>query len=298
LKHKLESKIKTRKLLASLCPTLFYFSLAEDASTNGYDSFIDFYTFSERRKQKFVQFCVDKIYPYPLPKELPKIESFIKGNEDLFFAKSKIPRNFWLGSLLSILWIAGCLFTAYLRTFKQIKGEPGEIRDFDVNMKSDGFNYLATADEGLKNQVYNCLEGDGFTTVKITMDEKVLEPKGLIYAYESGNFLKDIDLKVLYTELLGIKYRVGMGYLKSWKILAQAAERTNSMLVLDNFFKGLKVPEVNEIIQYIKHRGINALYIGDNLYESEKIADNLIYSEDDRSVEGIREIIDEIKRHF
>jgi hypothetical protein len=298
LKHKLESKIKTRKLIASLFPTLFYFSLSEDASTNGYDSFIDFYTFSEKRKQEFVQFCVDKIYPYPLPKELPKIENFIKDNEDLFFAGSKIPRNFWLGSLLSILWIAGCLFTAYRRTLKQIKGEPGEVRDFDVSMKSDGFNYLATADEGLKSQVYNYLEGDGFTSVKITIDEKVFEPKGLIYAYESGNFLKDIDLKVLYTELLGIKYKVGMGYLKSWKILVQGAERTNRMLVLDNFFKGLKVPEVNEIIQYIKHRGINALYIGDNLYESEKIADNLIFSEDDRSVEGIREIIDEIKRHL
>jgi hypothetical protein len=298
LKHKLESKIKTRKFIASLFPTLFYFSLSEDASTNGHDSFIDFYTFSKKRKQEFVLFCVDKIYPYPLPKGLPKIENFIKGNEDLFFAKSKIPRNFWLGSLLSILWIAVCLFTAYLRTLKQIKGKPGEVRDFDVNMKSDGFNYLATADEGFKSQVYNYLEGNGFTSVKITIDEKVLEPNGFIYAYESLNFLKDIDLKVLYTELLGIKYKVGMGYLKSWKILVQAAERSNRMLVLDNFFKGLNIPEVNEIIQYIKHRGINALYIGDNLYESEKIADNLIYSEDDRSVEGIREVIDEIKRHY
>ncbi len=130
------------------------------------------------------------------------------------------------------------------------------------------------------------------------MDEKVLEPKGFIYAYESRNFLKDIDLKVLYTELLGIKYKAGMGYLKDWKILVQAAEKTNSMLVLDNFFKGLKVPEVNEIIQYLKHRGVNALYIGENLYEAEKIADNLIFSEDDRSVEGIREIIDEINSHL
>ena len=113
LKSQLISKIKARKFVASLFPTLFYFSICEDASTNSHDRFIDFYTFSQKRKQEFGKFCVDKMYQYPLPKNRPKIENFIKDNEDLFFAKSKLPRNFLLGSIISILWIAGFLFAAY-----------------------------------------------------------------------------------------------------------------------------------------------------------------------------------------
>jgi hypothetical protein len=69
LKGQLISKIKTRKLIATLFPTLFYFSICEDASTNSYDRFIDFFTFSDKRKQEFVLFCVDKIYPLPDPKK-------------------------------------------------------------------------------------------------------------------------------------------------------------------------------------------------------------------------------------
>jgi hypothetical protein len=306
LKHKLENKIKTRKFIASLFPTLFYFSLCEDASTNGYDSYIDFFTFSEDKKEKFVQFSVDRIYPFPEDEpdkksnqdskesqgkqgdkgdqnKLPKVESFIKDDEDLFFAKSKLPRYFWLGSIISILWIAGFLLPAYRRTFRQLKGKPGKISNFEVKMNSDDLNYLATADQGLKNQVNNYLSRDEF--------------EGFIYAYEALKFVKDIDLKILYTELLERKYTEGIGVLKSWKILVQAAEKTDSVLVLDNFFKGLNISEVKEIIQYIKHRGIKALYIGENLYEAEKIADNLIFSVEDRSVEGIREIIDEVNSH-
>ncbi len=320
LKKKLESKIKTRKLIASFFPTLFYFSLCEDASTNGYDNFIDFFTFSEDIKKSFVQFSIDRIYPFPEDEpdkksnqdskesqgkqgdkgdqnKLPKVESFIKDDEDLFFAKSKLPRYFWLGSIISILWIAGFLLPAYRRTFRQLKGKPGKISNFEVKMNSDDLNYLATADQGLKNQVNNYLSRDGFTTIKITMDEKELEFEGFIYAYEALKFVKDIDLKILYTELLERKYTEGIGVLKSWKILVQAAEKTDSVLVLDNFFKGLNISEVKEIIQYIKHRGIKALYIGENLYEAEKIADNLIFSVEDRSVEGIREIIDEVNSH-
>jgi hypothetical protein len=314
LKRIMIGKINEKKFIASLFPVLFYFSICEDISTNGGEGFIDFYTFSQDRKEKFVQFCVDKIYTLPKDKpgnqsnqgnqesqsdqnNLPKVEIFIKNDENLFFAKSKIPRNFWLGSILSVLWIAVCLLVAFRRTLKQIKGEPGEIRDFDVKMKSDELNYLLTADEGLKSQVYNSLSGAGFSSVNIKVDGEILEQKDFIYVYESGNFLKDIDKKILYTELLGKKSPAGIGDLKTWKILVQGAEKTNRMIVFDNFFKGLKVPEVKEIIRYLKNSGIKALYIGENLYEAEKIADNLIFSVDDRSVEGIREVIDEINSH-
>jgi hypothetical protein len=335
LKAQLISKIKARKLVASLFPTLFYFSICEDASTNSYDRFIDFYTFSENRKQGFVMFCVDKIYPLPDPEENekpaagnkstgnnrdsqtaredkssqidqpaqstqttqpvpPKIENFIKDNEDLFFARSKLPRNFWLGSIISILWIAGFMFAAYRRTLKQIKAEPGKISDFDVDMKSDEFNYLLTADQGIKSQVYNCFTGKGTTYVKIEVDGKILEQKDIdfIYVYETTQFLKDIDQRLLYKERFGKEMP---GDMKPWQFLIQYAADAKKILLLDNFFIGMSIDDIEKFIDDVKKNEILALYIGEDYFQAVNLDDHLIFCTDDMSIPGIAEKVKAFK---
>jgi hypothetical protein len=320
LKAQLISKIKARKFIAALFPTLFYFSICEDASTNSYDRFIDFYTFSQNRKEEFVQFCVDKIYPLPDPENetpapgkqitensqegqssqgdqdtqpvLPQIENFIKNDEDLFFAKSKIPCNFWFGSILSLLWIAGCLVTAYRRSLKELKGEPGEIRDFDVNMKSDEFNYLLTADQGLKSQVYNSHSGDGFTSVNIKVDGEIFEPKDFLYVYETKQFLKDIDQKSLYKVLFGKEMPFD---LKPWQFLPQYAAESNKFLLLDNFFIGMDINEIEKFIDAVKRIGVKALYIGKDYFQAINIDDHVIFCRDDLSIPGIAEKVNSLR---
>lgn len=334
LKSQLISKIKTRKFIASLFPTLFYFSICEDASTNSYDRFIDFFNFSLKRKQEFVQFSVDKIYPLPDEKNekadsgmqstgnnrdsqaaredksnqndqpaqptqntqpvRPKIENFIKDNEDLFFAQSKLPRNFWLGSIISILWIAGFLFAAYRRTLKQIEDEPGDIRDFEVEMKSDEFNYLLTAHQGLKNQVYNYFTGNGITNIIMTLDAKVLDRKDIefIYVYETERFLKDVDRGCLYKELMGKKMP---GDVKPWEYLVKYAEDTKKILLLDNFFIGMDIKDIEEFIDEVKKKEILALYIGEDYFQAINLDDHLIFCIDDMSIPGIAEKVKAIK---
>ncbi|MGD2091753.1 MAG: hypothetical protein PVH61_36605 [Candidatus Aminicenantes bacterium] len=335
LKSQLISKIKTRKFIASLFPTLFYFSICEDASTNSYDRFIDFFNFSLKRKQEFVQFSVDNIYPLPEPEENenpdagmqstgnnrdsqaaredksnqndqpaqptqnthpvpPKIENFIKDNEDLFFAQSKLPRNFWLGSIISILWIAGFLFAAYRRTLKQIEDEPGDIRDFEVEMKSDEFNYLLTAHQGLKNQVYNYFTGNGITNIIMTLDAKVLDRKDIefIYVYETERFLKDVDRGCLYKELMGKKMP---GDVKPWEYLVKYAEDTKKILLLDNFFIGMDIKDIEEFIDEVKKKEILALYIGEDYFQAINLDDHLIFCIDDMSIPGIAEKVKAIK---
>ncbi|UCH95118.1 MAG: hypothetical protein JSV88_33385 [Candidatus Aminicenantes bacterium] len=317
LRNKLKSKVRARKLTASFFPTLYYFSLSEDASTNSYDAFIEFYSFSQNKKDGFVNYCVDKIYPLTLPKDKdkpgkqsnqesqenqgdegnqndrPRIESFIKDDEDLFFAKSKIPMFFWLGNICSLLWIAGSLLIASLRTLKQIKGEPGKIRDFDVKMKPDELNYLLTADEGLKSQTYNSLTGDGFTSVNIKVDEEILEQKDFIYVYETIRFLKDIDQKSLYKELFGKEMP---GDLKPWQFLIHYAAESNKLLLLDNFFKGMDVNEIEKFIDAVKKSGINVLYIGDEYFQAVHLDDHVIFCKDDESIPGIAEKVKSLRR--
>ncbi len=327
LKSQLVKKIKARKFVAALFPTLFYFSICEDASTNCYDCFIDFFTFSEMRKEEFVQFCVDRIYPLPEPAKIetpgpvqqnpgdsqacqgdqgqvkgqggqgdqlaqptqpvrPKIESFIKDNEDLFFARSRLPRNFWLGSILSLLWIAGFLVPAYRRTLKELKGEPGVIKDFEAKMKSNDFNYLLTADQGLKTQVQNAVTGEGPTTVKITIDEQVLEHQKILYVYSTEQLEKDFDLKVLYSVLIGEKMQ---GTLKPWQFLTDYAVRSKKFLLLHNFFNGMDVNDIDKFIDTVKRLEVKVLYIGGEFFQANHLCDEFIFCARDLSIPGIAE---------
>ena len=327
LKSQLISKIKARKFVASLFPTLFYFSICEDASTNSHDRFIDFYTFSQKRKQEFVLFCVDKIYKLPDPEEnenpaagkqstgnnrdsqtaredkssqidqtaqstqntqpvRPKIENFIKDNEDLFFARSKLPRNFLLGSIISILWIAGFLFAAYRRTLKQIKSEPGKVKGCEVEMHSNVFNYLLTADPGIKNQVYNHFSGDGISNIKMTLDEEVLENTDFFYVYETKRFLNDVDPGCLYKELSGEEMPDNV---KPWESIVQYAAHNKKILLLDDFFNGMDLDDIDDFIEAVKKRGIIALYVGGEFFQSCHLDVDLLFCPMDLSIPGVQE---------
>jgi hypothetical protein len=334
LKHIMMVKIKDNKFISSLFPTLFYFSISEDASTNSHDRFIDFYTYSQKRKQEFVLFCVDKIYPLPDTEKkekpavgkqstennqdsqadqavkpgqgaqtkpptqttqpvLPKIENFIKDNEDLFFAQSKLPRNFWLGSIISILWIAGFLFAAYRRTLKQIKAEPGKVRDCEVEMKSNEFNYLLTADPGLKNQVYNHLSGDGISNIKMTLDGEVLEKIDFIYVYEIKQFLNDVDQGCLYKELLDEEMPGGV---KPWKSIIQYAADNKKALLLDDFFNGMDLDDIDDFIAAVKKREIIALYVGGEFFQACHLDVDLLFCPMDLSIPGLTEKLRAIRK--
>ena len=300
LKAQLVSKIKARKFFAALFPTLFYFSICEDASSNSYDRFIEFFDFSKEKKEKFVLFCVDRIYPLPEPGKSsapgpaqPKIENFIKGDEDLFFAESKLPRNFWLGSILSLIWIAVFLGISYRRVLNRLIGEPGEIKDFEAELNSKEFNYLLTGDQGLKNQVHNSLSGEGSTYVTLTIDGKPLEHTGFLYVYETEKLLKDFDQGCLYKELFGQEIP---GSFKPWQFLAKYSFTTKKILLLDNFFIGMDVDDIDKFIESVKSTGVKALYIGGEYFQACHLDVNMLFCPSDLSIPGIAERIRAIKK--
>jgi hypothetical protein len=47
-----------------------------------------------------------------------KVESFIKGDENLFYAKNRTPEGFARGVLLTLVYIIGLFIISYFR-FKQ-----------------------------------------------------------------------------------------------------------------------------------------------------------------------------------
>jgi hypothetical protein len=297
-KNEVLRKIRDYQTISAFIPPLFYFSLCEEVSGNGGLSFIDFYSFSQEKKDKFTEFCFRKLYSGQNLPANGKLENFFKNKEDgYFFAKTKLPYNFRLGILSTVFYMAILLLIAY-RMFlnRVIKGNPGEIRDFEFNIERFKFNSLLTADEGLKNQAYNFLSGHGFTSLNIKIDGEDLKQKGVIWLCNPRYIADETDENTLYKALYGKKPGE---IVKTWEIMLLFALENSKdrVIVLDNFFKGLKLSESKIIIERIRKAGAAALYIGENIFEGEKLADNLIFSEKDQSVDAIVEVMEVVNKH-
>ena len=116
LRDEMEENIRYFEFLSSLFPSTFYLSTSNEISSKGYENFILFFDYIRELKKEFFKFYVDHRYYSDDPFDLPKtVESFIKGNENLFHAKSRTPRGFFIGILLTLVYIIGLFIISYYR---------------------------------------------------------------------------------------------------------------------------------------------------------------------------------------
>lgn len=119
LRNEMEENIRFFEFLSSLFPSTFYLSAGNEISSKGYENFILFFDYIRELKKKFVRFYLDhRYYLDGILDKTTKVESFIKGNENLFNAKSRTPRGFTRGVLLTLVYIIGLFIVSYYR-FKQ-----------------------------------------------------------------------------------------------------------------------------------------------------------------------------------
>jgi len=146
------TKIKYRHFLSNFYPVLFYNSTVEELSSCGGRSFIDFYRISKIRKRDFINFYVEKQFLGRMKNkkgpQLENIESFVKDDENLYFAKSRLPFGFWLGLGFSLIYVfvfaylAGTLFKRrlYPRPLKD------SMTKIDISLERGEETYIKTCD--------------------------------------------------------------------------------------------------------------------------------------------------------
>jgi hypothetical protein len=90
-------------------PYLYYFFLSAELSSKGYYSYLDFKEHMVTTHGEFLRFF---FYKYYIEKQ-EKVENFVKNNENLFVARSYLPRTFWWALSVSFyycLLLAGAAF--------------------------------------------------------------------------------------------------------------------------------------------------------------------------------------------
>jgi hypothetical protein len=157
-------KIKTQQTISSLFPTLFYFSVCDSSSSTGVNSYMDFHSYCQELKEGFADFITEKSFPEkdnPLPK---KVENFIKGDEDLFFAKPKLPYNFWLGVFLTPFYSILLLLLSF-RIFRKRQISQGSKKDYRIEKENYNPVFSLCGNPGIKEDIVNFYRGKERTVV-------------------------------------------------------------------------------------------------------------------------------------
>jgi hypothetical protein len=159
-KNVIKSKIKTYHLLTSMLPSSFFQTVKTEICGGGM-ILIDFYTFSQKRKFEFIKFFFKKRFYEKSKPGKDKIESFIKGNENIFHAKSRLPHGFGLGIGLTLLYTIGLFFTAYrLHKRRFMREEERREIDFNVNFEEDKNTvFVLCKDSQVKDEIFKHNQG-------------------------------------------------------------------------------------------------------------------------------------------
>ncbi len=145
-----ENRAETKKVLirvgayqtlAAFFPTTFYFALNKELSSQGFLNLIDFYCQVSDKKAAFIEYEKNGELVLPHP----------NGNTELFYAPSRLPGNFVLGILVSLVWLGVLAALAWI-VFKPVPlgkrnqkmGDAGQ--DVALFLKESRTTVILTAD--------------------------------------------------------------------------------------------------------------------------------------------------------
>ncbi|MCP5106831.1 MAG: hypothetical protein GY950_25835, partial [bacterium] len=159
MKNDILGKIHAQHTLSAFYPVLFYMSLAREITGQGGLSLIDFYTYGQEIKKQFITFYVTMKF---LSRNKPgEVESFIKANENLFKAHSLVPRGFWLGAAVTLLYTVALLGLAYFLFNRRLHPLPGRdsIDTWAISLSKGEDAAVVTTFPRTAATFYNVLSG-------------------------------------------------------------------------------------------------------------------------------------------
>jgi hypothetical protein len=98
-------------------PTTYYLFLSGEASGKGYHGYLDFMDYIMKLRNRFMQFYLKRRYLEPDS----AVESFVKGSENIFRSRSRLPRSYVVGVLVTALYGAALLLLAFWSLQRQVR---------------------------------------------------------------------------------------------------------------------------------------------------------------------------------
>lgn len=285
-------RIKYHHGLSSFFPISFYISVCNEIGSKGYLNFIDFYSFTQKQKARFIDYYVlKKFYPQAA---ISRVESFIKGDENLFFSTSRLPLYFERGIALTILYILLLALLVFYRFKSLLARGSGTIKNFAIDLQPGKLNMLLTDDPAIRYHPYGYFSG-ACRTPPIMVNGLEARERGFIYLPDTV-FFPDTIGKVIHL-LLPRQQREWRKFIRLKKpadrfqlleTLLLHSKKTGKVIIFDDFFTSLKKAEIEKIKKEIAATEISSLYITKNEYMACSIVDNMIFCSEDESLEPVK----------
>lgn len=87
--------------LRILFPTTFYNMVSSEVSGRSYQNFLDFYSYLQKLRRQFLRHWKDRVYKH----DVKVLVNFVKGDENLFKARSRLSQNYWKGVIINSVWV-------------------------------------------------------------------------------------------------------------------------------------------------------------------------------------------------
>ncbi len=110
--------LNSYEIISALFPTQFYRFLGQEISSKGYNGYLNYKWHVIRSQEKFLRYYIKKKF---ILKE-SSVEPFISGDENIFQAKSYLPRVFWAAFLITVFYSMLMFAMAYFRLKKLLFG--------------------------------------------------------------------------------------------------------------------------------------------------------------------------------
>jgi hypothetical protein len=159
MRNEMDRHVSFAHWLSCLFPSTFYQSVTNELSSRGYGNLIDFYRYVQDLKHRFVQFYIRKVYFT----NFSEVESFITGEENVYYASSRLPGPYFFGLFLTLLYTGIFLTISYKRFEKMLYSDP--IKDVNKNeidpveCSNSEYTVITVTGTDLSSRIYNILCG-------------------------------------------------------------------------------------------------------------------------------------------
>jgi hypothetical protein len=160
VRNKLADCVKQYHALSVWFPTSFYLATSAEIGSQGYLNYLDFYDYLIDMKHKFISFWVDRVY-HKNPKEMV---SFIKGDENVFRGKSKLPPTFVKGVIINTAYVVILMLLSYwafvYSLFRMTAKETETLNGAGMALKDGQYKVWYTKGDPFKKMAFNLFSGN------------------------------------------------------------------------------------------------------------------------------------------
>ncbi len=280
------NKIKYNQTVLSIFPVTSSISTNKEISSFGDSCYVEFYLYSQRAKEDFKDFIFKKKFR---EKATPgKVEPFISKDDDknVFYGKSHLPFNFWLGVFLTPFYTVLLLFFS-IRILKKRMKIPEAKTAYKIEKEKDNTLFVHCKNETIKEDIFNFYQRQGACCLeKINTGDFMFNGVKAQEIFKHLCQVSGIDEQKALENLkqMGIKDLRGLPVCHEviYKIYAAVTTAADSDLIVMNDFLKNESRELEKdflrLLLFLEKAGKKVLYLSCQMWNTSTTFEDAILS--------------------